>query len=42
MRKIFFFSAIFCSLALAQVWNSTVTTSINEPNLEKIDLAANA
>lgn len=42
MKKIIFFLAIFCSLAFAQGWNSTVQTSINEPNLEKMDLAANA
>ncbi|HRN25419.1 MAG: hypothetical protein IT276_02200 [Ignavibacteriaceae bacterium] len=42
MKKIFFFLAIFFSLALAQGWNSTVQTSINEPNLEKMDLTANA
>src|SRR5690606_9241672 len=42
MKKIFFFLAIFCSLALAQGWNSTVQISINEQNLEKMDLTANA
>ncbi|MGQ9643944.1 MAG: hypothetical protein ACUVT3_08815, partial [Ignavibacterium sp.] len=42
MRKIFFFLVLFCSLALAQGWNSTVQTSINEPNLGKMDLTANA
>ncbi|BDQ03813.1 hypothetical protein [Ignavibacterium sp.] len=42
MKKIFFFFALFCSFALAQGWNGTVMTSINEPNLEKMDLAANA
>jgi Secretion system C-terminal sorting domain len=42
MKKILFFLALFCSLSFAQGWNSTVPTSINEPNLDKMDLAANA
>jgi hypothetical protein len=37
-----FLLVLFCSLSFAQGWNSTVTTSINEPNLEKMDLTANA
>ncbi len=41
MRKIFFFLVLFCSLALGQGWNSTVTTSINEPNVVKMDLFTN-
>ncbi|AFH49059.1 Hypothetical protein IALB_2338 [Ignavibacterium album JCM 16511] len=41
MKRIFFFLVLFCSFALAQGWNSTITTSINEPNLEKMDLTAN-
>lgn len=32
---------LFCSFALAQGWNNTVTTSINEPNLDKMDLFTN-
>src|SRR5690606_5533477 len=42
MKKLISLLVLFCSLSLAQGWNNTVTTSINEPNLEKMDLAANA
>jgi hypothetical protein len=42
MKTIIFLIALFCSLSFGQGWNSTVTTTINEPNLEKMDLAANA
>ncbi len=42
MKKLISLLVLFYSLSLAQGWNNTVTTSINEPNLEKMDLAANA
>jgi hypothetical protein len=43
MKKVFLLLALFYSLTLGQGWNSTVTiTSINEPNLEKMDLFTNA
>ncbi|WP_304040484.1 T9SS type A sorting domain-containing protein [Ignavibacterium album] len=42
MKKLISLLVLFCSLSVAQGWNNTVTTSINEPNLEKMDLAANA
>ncbi|HLW09844.1 MAG TPA: hypothetical protein VKX35_05545 [Fermentimonas sp.] len=42
MRKIILFIVLFCQLSFGQGWNNTVTTSINEPNLEKMDLFTNA
>ncbi len=41
MKKIILLFVLFCSFALAQGWNSTVTTTINEPNLDKMDLFTN-
>src|SRR3972149_9048957 len=42
MKKLILLFALFYSLSFGQGWNSTVTTSINEPNLEKMDLFTNA
>jgi hypothetical protein len=42
MKKIILLIFLFCSLSYGQGWNSTVTTAINEPNLEKMDLFTNA
>ena len=42
MKKLFILIILFCSLSLAQGWNTTITTSINEPYLDKMDLIANA
>ncbi len=41
MKKLFFLLIIFYSLSLGQGWNSIVTTSIHEPNLDKMDLFTN-
>lgn len=41
MKKIIFLIALFYSLSFGQGWNSTVTTSIDEPNLEKMDIFTN-
>lgn len=41
MKKIIFLLVLFYFSALAQGWNNTVTTSINEPNLDKMDLFTN-
>lgn len=42
MRKIILLLAVLCSMSFGQGWNTTVQTSINEPNVEKMDLTANA
>lgn len=42
MKKIILLLAVFCSMSFGQGWNTTVQTSINEPNVEKMDLASNA
>ena len=41
MKKILFLFIIICSLSFGQGWNSIVTTTINEPNLDKMDLFTN-
>jgi len=41
MKKLIFLMALFCSVSFGQVWNSTIITSINEPNVEKMDLFTN-
>jgi len=42
MKKIIFLLVLFYSMSFGQVWNNTVTTNINEPYLEKMDLFTNA
>lgn len=42
MRHLILLLALFCSLSFGQGWNNTVTTSINEPNLDKMDLFTNS
>ncbi len=42
MRKTILLLVVFCSISFGQGWNTTVQTSINEPNVEKMDLTANA
>jgi hypothetical protein len=42
MKKIIFLITLFCSMSFGQGWNTTVTTSLSEPNLEKMDLFANS
>ncbi|MDO8548972.1 MAG: T9SS type A sorting domain-containing protein [Ignavibacteria bacterium] len=41
MKKIIFLVVLFCSLSFGQGWNSVVSTTINESNLEKMDLFTN-
>jgi hypothetical protein len=41
-KKIILLFIVFCSMSFGQDWNPTVQTSINEPNVEKMDLTANA
>ena len=41
MKKIIFLIALFYSISFSQGWNNIVTTSINEPNIEKMDLFTN-
>src|SRR5690606_22672875 len=42
MKKIILLLVLFCSLSFGQGWNSTLTTTINEQNLEKMDLFTNS
>ncbi len=42
MKNIVLLMILFCSISYGQGWNTTVTTSINEPNLEKMDLFTNS
>jgi hypothetical protein len=37
-KKIILLFIVFCSMSFGQEWKPTVQTSINEPNLEKMDL----
>ena len=41
MKRIILLFALFYSLTFGQGWNNTVTTSINESNLEKMDVFTN-
>ena len=41
MKKIFFLLALFFSMTFAQDWNNTVTTTISESTLEKMDQFTN-
>lgn len=41
MKKLFLLIMMFSTLSFGQSWNSIVTTTINEPNLEKMDLFTN-
>lgn len=42
MKNIILFIVLFCQLSFGQGWNTTVQTTINEPNLEKMDLFTNS
>lgn len=41
MKNVILLFVLFCTLTLAQGWNSIVTTTINEPSLSKMDLFTN-
>lgn len=41
MKRLILLIALFCSLSFGQEWNSTVTTTISESSLEKMDLFTN-
>lgn len=41
MKKLFLFIVIISSLSFGQSWNTIVTTTLNEPNLERMDLFTN-
>lgn len=41
-KQIFILLGLFCSMSFGQGWNTTVQTSINEPNIEKMELFTNA
>lgn len=42
MKKLFVLFILFSIFTFGQGWNSTVTTSINEPNMQKMDITANS
>ncbi len=42
MKKLLVLSILFSAFSFGQGWNSTVTTSINEPNMQKMDITSNS